>query len=112
MLKENHGLMSRFKATLGVRVSEPHCANGYLLERHIRKALIEYTKTRTHKESKRIDRLINKLDRLNNCELVYLHYLLTEQSLVTMVSALSGSFARLKKESSTHYALVYAEQNE
>lgn len=85
---DRDGEMSKVKAMSGIRIAVTPRVSTYILEKKIRKLLEFYASTIKTSEAVSIDRMISKLDRLDQISIEYLYYLCTEESVAKMMELL------------------------
>lgn len=97
---DRHGEMSRLRAQTGLRISGSPCVSSYIIEKRIRKILQHYANGRPHSERRSIDRMVNKLDKLDKTDLEYLCHIGTEESVIDMIAILKMTHVNINRLSS------------
>lgn len=95
---DNHGEMSRFRSQNGVRISPSPSVSTYIICVRITRVIKEYAMAKPGIPSRKIDRLISKIDKLGKTELEYLHHLGTEDSVAKMISVIGKNFTQISSE--------------
>lgn len=95
---ESFGMMSRMRAELGMRQSQPPSASGFIVQNKIKRAINEYARNmKTIEKTISVDRVITRLDRYSLEELKYLHQVLQEDGVMKLFDAIRMSRKSLIK---------------
>lgn len=95
---ESFGMMSRMRAELGMRQSQPPSASGFIVQNKIKRAINEYSRNmKTIEKTISMDRMITRLDRYSLEELQYLHHVLQEEGIMKLFDAIRMSRRTLIK---------------
>lgn len=92
---ENHGEMSRFRSQNGIRISPSPSVSAYIVCARLARIIKEYSSAKPNIPSKKINRLISKIDKLGKTELEYLYHLGTEESVSAMIETIDRPYGHI-----------------
>jgi len=89
---DNHGMMSRMRAEMGIRQSGTPAASGFIVQNKIKKAINEYARTvGSIEKTISLDRMITRLSKYDLVELQYLHGVLVDEGVAELLGKIKLS---------------------